>query len=114
MYLLFDEYQSMGGKLKEAEFKRLEIAACTKIDSMTYNRLQGENPVREKVKYLVFELIERNYLGSIDGRDTVSESVGRTSFSFESRQGKANQLIRDYLDNEKDSRGVPLFYAGNI
>jgi hypothetical protein len=121
MYLEFTKYQEIGGKLKELEFNRSAMTACSKIDNMTFNRLRpffdglpADNTLRVKVEYLVYELIERGLLGSLDGMEITGESNNGTSVSYESNRGKAEQAIRDYLGNEKDHRGVPLLYAGNL
>ena len=100
MYLTFEEYRAFGGNLTELEFNRLEFVARMQIDYMTQNRLQDENPVREVVRRLVFELVERGYLGSLDGAEYKSKSEGGMSASFESNKGKAEELIRIYLSGE--------------
>jgi len=120
MYLDFNTYKEMSGKLKEPEFNRAEMSACSKIDTMTFNRLQAffeelpkDDKLSVKVKFLVFELVERKLTGSLDGKEVTSESNDGRSRSYESSQGKAENLIRDYLTGEKDRKGIPLLYAGN-
>ena len=100
MYLTFKEYQVFGGKLSELEFNRAEFVARMKIDFMTTNRLRDESPVREVVKRLVFELIERGFCGALDGKEAKSMSEGSLSASFESSKGKAEELIHFFLFNE--------------
>ena len=108
MYLSFQDYQSMGGKLSEPLFVRAEMMARMKIDSLTFNRLHNlepENPTWEKVRFLVFELIERGYLGKLDGKDTQSESNSKVSVTWKDNSGKADELIQMYL---------PMFFSGGI
>ena len=107
-YLTFQDYQSMGGKLSEPLFTRAEMMARMKIDSMTHNQLQNYEPDHEiwqKVKFLVFELIERGYLGKLDGKDTQSESNSKVSVTWKDNSGKADELIQMYL---------PMFFSGGI
>jgi hypothetical protein len=119
MYLRFARSQELGGKLGELEFNRAVIAACSKIDGMTFNRLRAffsadppaDNPLRVKVEYLACELIERGLTGRLDGRDIASQSSGRVSISYESAANKAGEIIRAYLQNESVG-GAPLMYAG--
>jgi len=95
----------LGGKLSEQDFNRAEMVARMKIDAMTFNRLQSypvDDPVWEKIEYLVFELIIRGYLGALDGKDTTSESNDGRSVSYESNTGRADNLIKLYL---------PMFFS---
>jgi hypothetical protein len=120
LYISWQRYQELGGKLEQLEFNRAVMTACSKIDDMSFNRLRAffetataDNPLRVKVEYLVYELIERNLIGSLDGKEISSMSNDGRSVSFESNQGKAQEVIRAYLQNESVD-GVPLMYAGRI
>jgi len=100
MYLTFARYQEIGGKLTESNFIRAEMTARMKIDSVTQNRLQkldADDPIWERVGFLVLELIERGYLGSLEGKDFTSESMGKMSVTWESKAGKADELIKSFL-----------------
>ena len=80
-----------------------------KIDSLTYDCLQNmktDDPIWEKVEFLVLELIERGYLGNPNGADVTSMSNDGRSESYESNTGKAGDLIRMYLPS--------LFPGGGI
>jgi hypothetical protein len=114
LYLEFSEYQSWGGKLSETEFGRAEYAARKKIDSMTSNRLIDEDPIRESVRRLVMELIERKYCGSLKGEDWTSVSNDGRGGSLESNKSKAEALIREYLGEEKTEEGILLINPGGI
>jgi hypothetical protein len=90
----------MGGKLSDLKFIRLELNARMIIDKYSFNKLhklETDDPIWEKVRFLVLELIERGYMGRLDGRDRTSESNDGTSISYEAREGRAEKLIRDYL-----------------
>ena len=100
MYLDFDTYKEMGGKLNEIQFTRAEMNAQMLIDKQTRGQLQkleADDPIWEKVKFLVLELIERGYMGRLNGGDVTSESNDGRSRSYESKAGKAEDLIRMYL-----------------
>jgi hypothetical protein len=112
--MVFAEYQSWGGKLNESDFNRAEFAARMKIDSLTYNRLHGEDPVREVVRRLVLELVERGYCGSLDGIELTSNSNDGRSQSYESNKGKADALIKEWLAGEETEDGIPLITSGGI
>jgi hypothetical protein len=112
MYLTFTDYQSLGGKLKEAEFTRSEFVARSKIDSLTFQRLVDVDPVPEKLKMCVLELIERKYCGSLKGEDWTSVSNDGRGGSLESNKGKAEALIRESLYGLSVD-GVPVFYCGS-
>ena len=100
MYLIFEDYKKLGGKLKEIDFRRAEMNARKKIDSLTLSRLQylpEDDPNWETIQFLVLELVERSYLGKLDGNEYTSESNDGRSVSHEDRSGKAEALIKDYL-----------------
>jgi hypothetical protein len=101
----------MGGKLNEADFKRAEFVARMKIDFMTKNRLREDETVRDVVKQLVLELVERGYCGPLDGMEVRSESAGGMSSTYESKQGKAEELILMFLASEDD---IPLASTDGI
>jgi hypothetical protein len=113
MYLTYDGYKTLGGKLNEPDFNRAGFAACMEIDSLTADRLRGEDPVREIVKRLVLELVERGYCGSLNGKEITSNGNDGRSQSYESNQGKATALIKKWLGNEKID-GVFLIDRGGI
>jgi len=111
MYLDFDRYREMGGKLARGLFTRAEFSARMKIDDLTRGRLESvppESPTWEKVRMLVLELVERGWLGDLDGADLKSQSDEGTSETYESTEGKADAMTRQYLGNEKTPDGVWL------
>jgi hypothetical protein len=102
MYLSYPRYQDLGGKLNEQLFVRAEMTARMKIDQLTFNRLQSlsdDHPIWEKVEFLMFELIERGYLGKLNGEDTTSESNDGRSVTWANKEGKADEFIKTYLSS---------------
>jgi hypothetical protein len=116
MYLEFQDYKELGGKLNEIDFRRAEINARMKIDSFTSSRLRGlpeDDPQWETIRFLILELIDRSYLGKLDGNEYTSVSNDGRSASFESKAGKADTLIKDYLSEVKVD-GVFVIDRGGI
>jgi hypothetical protein len=111
-YLNFADYKSMGGSFEQPEYTRAEYAARKEIDSLTFGRLQGIDPVPDDLKMCVLELVERELCGKLDGQDFITQGSGRLSTTKESLKGKAGELIRKYLDGLSVA-GIPVFYAGN-
>ena len=110
-YLDFDRYAELGGRLDKGKFARAEFSARMKIDGLTHGRLESvpaESPTWEKVRMLVLELVERGWLGDLDGVDLKSQSDEGTSETYESVDGKADAMTRQYLGNEKTPDGVWL------
>lgn len=58
MYLTYEEYQSMGGTLDEATFNYYEYSAEATVDWYTFDRLHNETEYPEKVRKLMFHLIQ--------------------------------------------------------
>ena len=115
-YLDFDRYAELGGKLAEGLFARAEFSARMKIDDLTRGRLESvpeESPAWEKVRMLAFELVERQLLG-MGGRELKSISNEGQSRSFGSVEGKADELVRQYLGNEKTPDGVWLINPSGV
>ncbi|MCL2174575.1 MAG: hypothetical protein FWB73_00890 [Treponema sp.] len=113
MYITFNQYQELGGSLEQPEFIRQEFAARKEIDLHTFDRLQNINPVPEVLKMCTLELIQRELCGSLDGQDYTSQSSGKVSVTKETRNARAEEIIRRYLSGLTVD-GIPVFYAGNI
>jgi len=115
-YLEFDRYRELGGKLDEGGFALAEFDARMWIDGLTAKRLESvpdESPTWEKVGMLTFALIERNLLG-MGGKEISSISNDGQSRSYESVEGKADELVRRYLGNEKTPDGVWLINPSGV
>lgn len=57
-YLTYTEYQEYGGTLDETTFNDLEFQAEVQIDWYTFNRLQNDEPVNDRVKKCVYMLMQ--------------------------------------------------------
>lgn len=115
----------MGGGASESAFPRLEAKARAQLNRMTFGRIVGEEPVRENVKYCMFDLIgameAEESMGSIAaGREIASMSNDGVSVSFASagsgnaKSGAARYaaIARGWLADETTACGLPLLYAG--
>ena len=116
VYLEFDRYKELGGKLAQGLFMRAEFSARMKIDALTHNRLESvpaDSPVWEKVRMLILELVERQLIG-MGGKELKSINNDGQSRTYESVEGKADELIRQFLGNEKTPDGVWLINPGGV
>lgn len=126
MYLSYEEYAEMGGKIPAEAYPRYERKARQQIDRATHCRIRDENPVRENVKGCVYELIaaeqqreEASALSnggalasaSNDGVSVTFASSG-TDATERSAQARATAIICTWLDGECTGDGVNLLYAG--
>lgn len=127
-YLDQAEYLEMGGTIAEDDelrYQRLESRASHAIDRATHGRIKGEKPVRNAVKFCVYEMIERyvsdEAMAGMSGREIASMSNDGVSVSYVSGAsasgGSASALrdtesIRAWLLDEVDGNGTPLLYAG--
>ena len=127
-YLDQAEYLEMGGTIPEDDelrYQRLESRASHAIDRATHGRIKAEKPVRNAVKFCVYEMIERyasdEAMAGMSGREIASMSNDGVSVSYVSGAsasgGSASALrdtesIRAWLLDEVDGNGTPLLYAG--
>lgn len=127
-YLDQAEYLEMGGTIPEDDelrYQRLESRASHAIDRATHGRIKGEKPVRNAVKFCVYEMIERyvsdEAMAGMSGREIASMSNDGVSVSYvsgASASGGSASVIRDtesiraWLMDEVDGNGTPLLYAG--
>lgn len=127
-YLDQAEYLEMGGTIPEDDelrYQRLESRASHAIDRATHGRIKTEKPVRNAVKFCVYEMIERyvsdEAMAGMSGREIASMSNDGVSVSYVSGAsasgGCASALrdtesIRAWLMDEVDGNGTPLLYAG--
>jgi hypothetical protein len=117
VYLSYSEYVDLGGELPEGRFNRAGFAAEKKVD-LAVPRLREEwanagAAIVRAVKMLVFELIERGLTGSLDGNDVVSVSNSGYSESYESKAGKAGELMKEYLAGLAFEDDAPV-YQGDV
>lgn len=125
MYLTYDEYAAMAGSAPESAFRRLEAKARAELNRMTFGRVVGEDPVRENVKFCMFDLIgaietDESMAAMAAGREVSAMSNDGVSVSF-SASGSAGArssaaryaaIARSWLSGECTACGIPLLYAG--
>ena len=131
MYLLYNEYQNMGGALDETTFNDLEFEAESYIDWYTFNRLQNKEEYPERVKRCVYKLILFiNTMQSISSVDTGDET-NNVSIASESNDGvltsynvlsaseilennkeQVASIIKRYLQGVTNSLGQNVLYRG--
>lgn len=119
MYVTYEEYRTeVCGTLTPEVFTRLAYRAQKAIDAATFGRVAAENPVRESVRQLMFELV-MVYASADNGKggalssvsnDGVSESYTRLTQT--EMQQRENELILMYLSGETAAEGTPLLYRG--
>lgn len=134
MYLLYSEYQNMGGTLDETLFNELEFEAETQVDWYTFNRLRNEEEYPERLKrcmYALISLIYRVQQASMLGDDgsgdsninaaVASQSNDGVSISYnvmsahdvvESSKAEIESIIQRYLQGVMNSLGRNVLYRG--
>ena len=134
MYLTYEEYTTMGGTLDEATFNFLAFDAQTFIDWYTFNRLQNETEIPDKVKQLMFFLIKliatkMNILtpdvDNTNGINTnaqlmaqsndgvsVQYSVLHADEIYYNSKKEIDEAIKRYLNGVMNSLGRKLLYRG--
>ena len=122
MYLTHDEFVEMGGSMDAAHFARYETKARNLINVITHDRLRNENPVRDVVRYCMFELISgmqsNEAVAGPSGREVASMSNDGVSVTFATGTAQSgvfggySAIVRAWLLNETDANGTPLMYAG--
>lgn len=131
MYLPYSEYQAMGGALSELVFSDYENRAEAIINYRIFNRLENEEVIPDKVKFLVkqiIDLVEKKSLSMSLGKSGTSSNIYITSQSNDgvstSYSGMASSDLFMLCDKEiqerisislsgvKNSKGQKLLYRG--
>ena len=134
MYLLYSEYVNMGGMLDETLFNELEFEAETQVDWYTFNRLQNEKELPERLKRCMYALISIIYKvqqASMLGDDGSGDSSINAAVASQSNDGVSisynvvsakdavelskNQIestIQKYLQGVMNSLGRKVLYRG--
>lgn len=123
IYLTYDEYSAMGGICDLTAFNRNIDRACGVIDNATHNRIEYMDDVPQRARALCRDLVE--YLARNDTTETavtsrsqsaggVSESESYATKTADDMYGDIQNMLYDYLGNEKDDKGTPLLYRGAI
>lgn len=122
-YLLYSEYQAIGGSLEQTPFNVLEFEARKEIDKYTFGRLKDLDEQVDEVKMCVFELMNtlEGYNKDI-GRDKTiaSENTDGYSVSYKAKSSddvnaKNSELrstIERYLSDCVLPDGTPYLYRG--
>ena len=121
IYLTYDEYSEMGGIYDLTAFNRNIDRACGIIDNATHNRIECMAEVPKRAKALCRDLVE--YLARNDTTEIavtsrsqsaggVSESESYATKTTDDIYGDIQNMVYDYLGNEKDDNGTPLLYRG--
>lgn len=90
MYLLYSEYVNMGGTLDETLFNELEFEAEAQVDWYTFNRLQNEKDLPERLKrcmYALINLIYKVQQASLLGDDGSGDSSINAAVASQSNDG---------------------------
>lgn len=121
IYLTYDEYSTMGGICDLTAFNRFSDRAFGIVDNATHNRIEYMADVPQMAKALCRDLVE--YLARNNTTETsvtsrsqsaggVSESESYATKTSDDVYGDVQNMLYDYLGNEKDDKGTPLLYKG--
>lgn len=119
-YLSYDEYQSIGGTLAEAAFKRNIDRAELMIDRRTQERLKGFESLPEEVKPLCRDLVEYIAENTVQKAITsrsqsaggVSESESYATLTAEEYSARLDEMFADYLSAVYTDNGICVLYKG--
>lgn len=133
-YLTYDEYLNMGGALSPIEYDKLAFEAESYIDWYTFNRLQDEDIIPDRVKKCMYHIIElmRNKSALMNTGDNanattvtqsgiISQSNDGVSVSYnvltaneilELSKSEVDNTIKRYLQGVTNSLGRKLLYRG--
>ena len=122
IYLTYGEYAEMGGICDLTAFNRNIDRACGVIDNATHNRIEcmAEVPQRAKalsrdlVEYLVENNGDKIVTSKSQSAGGVSESESYANKTADDVYGDIQNMLYDYLGNEKDDKGTPLLYRGAL
>ena len=134
-YLDYETYQEYGGTLDETTFNDLAFQAEVQIDWYTFNRLQDDSEVSERVKrcmYALIKLIQDKLIASAIPSDTgdtlnnvqagitgqsndgvsISYNIISASDALELAKKAVDKTIVKYLQGVTNSLGRKLLYRG--
>jgi len=123
LYLTYDEYQSYGGTLSEADFTLAEFKARKRVDYLTDSRVEAMAEVPEAVKLAMMTIIKADGAVGVDAQagaplvasfstDGYSENYGSAADQTANVERQLNREIGRLLYGVKDDEGVPLLYRG--
>lgn len=134
-YLTYEEYQEYGGTLDEATFDDLEFQAEVQIDWYTFNRLQNDEEVNDRVKkcvYMLIKLLQAKMVASVipmqDGSTSsesqpgiIQQSNDGVSIMYNTRsadevlknsQAEISNCIKMYLQGVTNNLGRKVLWRG--
>lgn len=125
MYLTYDEYQSYGGTLPEADFTLAEFKARKRVDYLTDSRVENMAEAPEAVKLAMMSIIKADGAVGVDAQagaplvasfstDGYSENYGSAAEQTANVEKQLNAELRQLLYGVKDDEGVPLLYRGLV
>ena len=125
MYLTYDEYQSYGGTLLEADFTLAEFKARKRVDYLTDSRVEAMAEVPEAVKLAMMSIIKADSAVGVDAQagaplvasfstDGYSENYGSAADQTANVEKQLNAELRQLLYGVKDDEGVLLLYRGLV
>lgn len=119
IYLTYDEYINMGGKLEMTAFDRSIGTVCLMIDNRSFSRLRefAEIPCavkiacRELVEYIAENTVSKTVQSRSQSAGGVSESE---SYAVKSAEDYANDIdnIIAMLSEVKTKNGISILYRG--
>lgn len=126
MYLDSKTFVKMGGDDTLSEqYPRYEFKARRLIDQMTHGRIVDDDPVRESVKYCMFELISAmasdEQTSGMSGREIASMTNDGVSTTYVTGSSAAvgnsagkryARIVKQWLAGESTADGINLLYAG--
>ena len=121
IYLTYEEYLNIGGICDLTAFNRFSDRAFGIVDNATHNRIECMDNVPQRARALCRDLVE--YLARNDTTEMavtsrsqsaggVSESESYATKTADDIYGDIQNMLYDYLGNEKDDKGTPLLYRG--
>ena len=114
MYITYEEYKTMGGKLDETAFSIYGYEAEMKIKSATFDRINKPSDAVKHCMVRITDIISNaditNAKISSFSHDGLSQTFSQ--LSSEDYKKEVNKIIRTYLINETSDDGTPLMYCG--
>lgn len=122
-YIDLKFYETLEGEIAvpSSKFNRYAIQASSIVKNNTFGRINEKN-VPYEVKYATCLIMEKLY--EFDKKNSQigikkSESIGKVSVSYsdtsdlsKKRDEEIQQILRTYLIDVVDEKGVPLLYRG--
>ena len=112
MYLSYDEYVEMGGKIDNAAFNIYLRRAEAEINMQTYQRLSNAETIPNEVKSCAWELIEIFHKKSKQMAGSVSNDGVSVSYETIDIEKETGNIIKRNLLHVLGPDETPLLYLG--